>query len=280
MPSFLIGVLAVAIVGSSSPVIAGPARAGAKHAPIEVVRDENGDPLRTIDGRFRSYNWSGYVLPEYQTKKHYIAAQATWTVPTVTYDGYESWSSSWIGIGGFCENKRCTQTDDTLIQLGTEQDAFSASDTQYYAWYEMLPAAEVPTSLAVNPGDVITASLSCAGACTSPQSWTLSMTNVTTSDSWSDVFIYDSPEASVEVIEEAPYSGGILPLADFGRATFSVTTANSARANFSKGDSIVMEDKQGPHTYESSNVSAPVSTKDGFNACFSPKKTLAKCPKP
>jgi len=230
--SFLICALTVAIAGASSPAIAGQARAGRKHAPVEVLRDVNGDPIRTSDGRLTSGNWSGYVVASYQTKEHYTAAQATWTVPTVTYDGFEAWSSSWIGIGGFCENKKCEPEDETLIQLGTEQDAVSPSETDYYAWYEMLPYDSIPTSLVVNPGDVITASLSCAGACESPQSWTLSMTNETTSDSWSDVFSYESPELSVEVIEEAPYSGVILPLADFDKATFSDTTADSAIVNF------------------------------------------------
>ena len=278
--SFLLCALSVAIAGAWSPAIAGQSRAGRKHAPVEVLRDENSDPLRTFDGRLTSTNWSGYVVAEFQTKQHYTAAQATWTVPTVTYDGFEAWSSSWIGIGGFCENKKCAPQDYTLIQLGTEQDAVSPSQTDYYAWYEMLPDAEIPTSLVVNPGDVITASLSCAGPCESPQSWTLSMTNVTTGDSWSDVFSYESPELSVEVIEEAPYSGGVLPLADFDRVTFSDTTADSAIVNFSKGDSLVMEDRQGRHLYQSSNASRLVSTKNGFNACFSPDSTLATCVSP
>jgi hypothetical protein len=72
------------------------------------------------------------------------------------------YSANWVGTGGFCENQLCTRGDKTLIQLGTEQDvAPDGITTQYYAWYEMLPAAEtpLPANNIVKPGDTITASL-------------------------------------------------------------------------------------------------------------------------
>lgn len=253
--------------------------------PVEVLRDGNGDPLRTHDMKFVSGNWSGYVLPKFQTKKHYTAAQATWTVPTVTFHGVESASSSWIGIGGFCTSKKCASVDQTLIQLGTEQDAISDTETDYYAWYEMLPNFSIPTPLAVSPGDTITASLSCTGDCSTGQ-WTLSMMNETTTQSWSQDFTYGSPNLSAEVIEEAPTGLNqknqlvVLPLADFGKASFTATTAESISVDLSKGDSIVLIDRQPHHMVDSSNVSAPDSTKDGFNACFNNHKLLAKCAKP
>ncbi len=220
-------------------------------------------------------NWSGYVLPTFQTKeKHYTVAQATWILPEVFFDGVESASLSWIGIGGFCKNEKCKQVDETLIQLGTEQDALSDSETQYYAWYEMLPGAEIHTTLEVNPGDVVTASLSCAGKCKKKQSWTLSMTDETTGNSWSQVVTYKSSKLSVEWIEEAPTGGGgILPLADFGKVTFSQATADAAGVDLSSGDSIVMKNPHG----QTSNVSSPNSTEDGFSACFSPDSELATC---
>ena len=279
LPSVII--CALAVVGLSSPVFAGPARVMRKHMPVEVLRDASGDPLRTIDSKLVSSNWSGYVLPKFLTKHHYMIAQATWTVPTVTFHNIEAASSSWIGIGGFCTSKKCNQVDESLIQLGTEQDALSDTASDYYAWYEMLPDFAIPTSLGVSPGDVITASLSCAGDCLSTQVWTLSMTNETTSQSWTQDFDYPSANLSLEVIEEAPTGGGgVLPLANFGKATFSNTTSSSMSVNFSKGDSIVLEDRQPHQRVESSNVSAPAPTKDGFNACFNNSKTLAKCTKP
>jgi len=280
LPSIVLGALVLAIVGSSLPVQAGQSRLARRHSPVEVLRDANGDPIRTRDMRYVTLNWSGYVLPKFQTGKKYTAAQATWVVPAVSFHGVESASSSWIGIGGFCANKKCTQVDQTLIQLGTEQDAISKTETDYYAWYEMLPDFSIMTPLVVSPGDVITASLSCTGDCSTGQ-WALSMTNETTAMNWSGNFSYGSPNLSVEVIEEAPTGGsGILPLADFGKATFTATTAESMSVDLSKGDSVVMVDKQPHHRVDSSSVSAPDSTKDGFNACFNSHKSFAKCAKP
>ncbi len=275
--SFLLCALTVAIAGASSPAIAGPARPRLKHAPIKVYRDENGDPLRTIDDALVNQIWSGYALPEFETGNLYTSAQATWTVPAVSYEGVEALSASWVGIGGFCENSGCDPVDQTLIQLGTAQAALTAKKTEYWAWYEMLPKASIPTKLKVKPGDVITASLSCAGACTGKQKWTLSMTNETTGKSWHKHVTYKSPKLSAEWIEEAPSSrGGVFPLADFGTATFTQSMANAVSADLSTGDSLIMEDPNG----QSSNVSAPNLTEDGFNACFSPDSTLAACDSP
>jgi hypothetical protein len=277
MRSFLICALTVAIAGASSPAIAGQSRLGVKHAPIKVYRDENGDPLRTIDGALVNQIWSGYALPEFETGNLYTSAQATWTVPAVSYEGVEALSASWVGIGGFCEDSECDVVDETLIQLGTAHAALTATKTEYWAWYEMLPKASIRTNLKVKPGNVITASLSCAGTCTGKQKWTLSMTNETTHKSWHKHVTYKSPNLSAEWIEEAPSSrSGILPLADFGTETFTQSMANAASANLSTGDSLIMEDPSG----QSSNVSAPNLTEDGFNACFSPDSTLATCDSP
>ncbi len=91
--------------------------------------------------------------------------------------------------------RNASKVDKSLIQLGTAHEALSRTETDYFAWYEMLPAASIPTSLVVNPGDVITASLTCAGNCTGSQSWTLSMTNETTSQNWSQDFELRVPES-------------------------------------------------------------------------------------
>ena len=100
------------------------------------------------------------------------------------------------------------------------------------------------------------------------------MTDETTGKNWSQVVTYESSKLSVEWIEEAPVGkGGVLPLADFGTATFSGSVANDASTDLATGDSIVMENPHG----QTSNVSAPNATLDGFSACFSPDSTLASC---
>ncbi len=279
VPVALVCGLFITIAGLFSSAIAGSERPVGRH-PIEVIRDAKGDAIRRKSGEFESTNWSGYVLPKFITREHYTAAQATWIVPQVFFDGIESASSSWVGIGGFCKNAKCGrhQEDGSLIQLGTEQDSISDTESQYYAWYEMLPGAEIPiTSLMISPGDVITASLSCAAKCNKKTSWTLSMTNETSGDTWSQVVKYKSSRLSVDVIEEAPFSGGVLPLADFGTVTFSDISANSVPVNLSEAESVVMQDNQGDEGTESSNVSAPNSSVDGFAACFSDSSILASC---
>ena len=289
-PSLLIFAFSVIFAFPPASSLAGQAPVRMKHAPIKVARDKDGNPLRQIEGltaglaaaQTTSTNWSGYALPDFETKHTYTAAQATWIVPSVLFldapaGATVEYSANWVGIGGFCENAACTKADSTLIQLGTSQEAMLDGSADYYAWYEALPAAEtlIPT-IAVNPGDVMTASLACAAPCSGKASWTLSMTDETTGKTWSKVVKYQSSKLSAEWIEEAPYDGGILPLADFGTSNFSASTADKVTANLSTGDSIVMMDPSD----ETSNVSALSSTLNGFDACWGSDGTLTPCVAP
>src|SRR6516164_5994586 len=167
------------------------------------------------------------------------SASMTWVVPTVSFGqstdttSSTQYSANWVGIGGFCANQLCTRGDHTLIQLGTEQDVSPSpppsGTANYYAWYEVLPQAETPldpVKYPVSAGDLMTASLSCQQPCSGKkQNWTLSMTDTDPTQNiqkwfWSIQLSYGSSLLSAEWIEEAPYSGGILPLADFGTAHF------------------------------------------------------------
>ena len=282
VPSIVVFALAVALVGSSLSAGAWQSRLdssrasfiAAKHAPVQIIRGPDGTALVSGEGQFTSGNWSGYVLPEFETRQLYFTAQATWIVPTVVFKDKAAVSSNWVGIGGFCESTQCKNVDETLIQLGTTQEALSKKKIGYFAWYEMLPDSSIPTTLVVNPGDVITASLSCAGNCTGSQSWTLSMMNETTAQSWSQDFSYESSNLSAEWIEEAPSNRhGILPLADYKTTTFDQSMINGIGADLTLADTIVMRDPRG----ESSNVSALDSTLDGFSACYGPHKKLKPC---
>ena len=274
--SIAICAFALAIAGSSSRAIAGPAKTALKHAPIQLLRDRDGNAVADVTGALESGNWAGYILAKFQTGKKYKAITATWTVPDVVFQGVDAFSAEWVGIGGFCKNAQCNKqkdVDKTLIQLGTAQEAFGTSNLQYFAWYEMLPNAPITTPLAVSPGDVITASLTCVGKCKGKASWTLSFTNETTSDTFSKTVKYKSPNLSAEWIEEAPVSGdNIEPLADFGTATFSDGIVNGNTANLSNADSIVMLNPNG----QTANVSAPNPSQDGFSACFG-EGSLAPC---
>ncbi len=240
-----------------------------KHAPIQVRRLSDGSVERGLRDQIVTSNWSGYAVAEYQTHATYTSAMATWVVLTVFYfSGFSNEdSATWVGIGGFCENAGCTSVDNTLIQLGTAQNAANKKSSgisySYYAWYEMLPNLPQQIPLAISPGDTITASLAC-GVCSTPQqTWTLSMMNVTTGRSWQGTFNYASTQLSAEWIEEAPSSfAGILPLADYGMASF-VPTANGAMPSLTlEANGIVMYDSQGHgqrQTVQTSNPSDPGS---------------------
>ena len=232
---------------------AAPARL--THAPAHLRRGLDGNLERGVRGQFISSNWSGYVVANYQTGLKYTSAQMTWIVPTVSYGlstdttSSTEYSANWVGIGGFCSNRLCTRGDNTLIQLGTEQDVSPSGITSYYAWYEVLPQAETPLgpNYPVHPGDTITASLSCNQPCSGKkQNWTLSMIDETEKWSWSMQLSYGSSLLSAEWIEEAPYEGGILPLADFGTANFPGSNlTNGVLPLVSSANAIQMKDSWG-----------------------------------
>lgn len=202
------------------------------HGPIDVHRRDDGSLKRGPRNEIDTSNWSGYAIASFETGQKYTSAQATWTVPSVSFGATQSstseeYSSTWVGIGGFCLNVLCTRADRTLIQLGTEQDVSSSGSTNYLAWYEMLPQYPVTIPVAIHPGDQVTASLHCVSACSNKkQNWLLSMTNQTTGNSWSGNFTYSSSLASAVWIEEAPYSSGVLPLADFNIVGLDYPSAN------------------------------------------------------
>lgn len=269
-------------VGSQEP----SPTAGLRHAPIEVHRNPDATPAHGLRSQWLSGNWSGYEFANFQTGQKYTQAQMTWVVPTVTYgsssDSTSSaeYSANWVGIGGFCENRLCTRGDKTLIQLGTEQDVAPDGTTQYYAWYEILPAAETPfpANNIVKPGDTITASLECVSACSAKkQTWRLTMSNPTENWTWSQNLSYASSMLSVEWIEEAPYQGGVLPLADFAVANISakggVNNGQTPSLALS-ANGIEMEDPWGQTSAPSSATSLA-----NFDACWG-YTTFASCPTP
>ena len=189
-----------------------------------------------------SNNWSGYQVLSARTHVAATSAAGTWVVPKVkapsaSMDGY---SAIWVGIGGSCLDPSCTRTDQSLIQLGTSEDASPTGQSLYEAWYEVLPAAEVVIpSLEIAPGDKVSASLHTVGspvkgynpanggwggraynpvaggvwgggtynATSSPETWVLSISVKSpsgASERWSKTLAYASSLASAEWIVEGP----------------------------------------------------------------------------
>ena len=258
------------------------------HAPIQVHRNDDGSLARGRNLEIETGNWSGYAVANFETRKTYTAAQATWTVPAVTFDvnaasgSATQYSSTWVGIGGYCENALCTKVDRTLIQLGTEQDVAADGTATYFSWYEMLPQfpAELPPdTYPVVPGDTITASLQCIALCSSKRSqfWTLSMSS-SRGWQWSVPALYNSSRLSAVWIEEAPSSAaGILPLADFSTVTISdPDTGGEGTPPLSLAtNGIVMADPWG-QTADPSDIGLA----GAFNVCWSAGPGLAPCSSP
>jgi hypothetical protein len=249
-----------------------------KHDINRVLRNSDGT-LVVNSGRTVSGNWSGYGQENYLTNFTYASASFSWTVPTVTYAGIlkgTEASAIWVGIGGNCENSSCSVEDETLIQLGTEQDVSESGATDYYPWYEVLPAAETPISETVKPGDQMTASLACTANCTSTtQTWSLTMKDITQGWTFSKTVSYASSLLSVEWIIEAPYDGEILPLADFGTATLTAAVEDSVNPGLVSSQAIFLRDSH----LETSSPSNPTGG-DAFSACFAKGFFFVTCPAP
>jgi hypothetical protein len=160
-----------------------------------------------------STNWSGYAA--FGGAGAFTSVRASWTQPAVTCGTTNAYSSYWAGIDGY--------NTSTVEQLGTEADCVSGAP-RYYAWFEMYPHPSfVISGFTVRPSDTYTASVVAQGR----GSYVLSLKDTTTGASFSTVQKLNSARgASAEVVVEAPYSGGVLPLANFATASFTGSAAN------------------------------------------------------
>ena len=207
-----VGVLVIAAALSATAGGATPSR---WHGPVHMRTNST------------STNWSGYAV----TGSRYTSVSSSWTEPSVSCSG-TAYSSFWVGLDG--------DTSNTVEQTGTDADC-SGSTPQYYAWYEMYPKYPVNLRGTVRPGDHLSASVTTNGS----GSFTLTITDST--QGWTNTTnarLKSAKLASAEVIAEAPSSsGGVLPLANFGTASFSGASANGSTLTSSTPgiDAITMQ---------------------------------------
>jgi Peptidase A4 family len=171
-------------------------------------------------------NWAGYVVASSATAKtSFSAVSGSWTQPTVDCAaGSPSHSAFWIGLGGY--------TGDHLEQTGTSADCSASGQASYSAWYELVPAAQVPVTMTVRPGDRLRARVAVSGTTV-----TISLSDLTRHATFSKQLQMSSPTvSSAEWIAEAPsrclssssQDCHILSLADFGSVTFTGASATAA----------------------------------------------------
>jgi peptidase A4-like protein len=101
-------------------------------------------------------NWAGYVVASSATTKaSFSAVSGSWTQPPVDCQAsYPSHAAFWVGLGGY--------SGEHLEQTGTSADCSASGQATYYAWYELVPAAEVLVNMTVRPGDRLSAHVAIA----------------------------------------------------------------------------------------------------------------------
>jgi hypothetical protein len=183
----------------------------------------------------------------------YSSVSAQWVVQAVSPSRKATYSSEWVGIDGY--------NNSSLIQTGTESDYYNGA-AHYDAWWEILPAAEtVIPSIAVTPGDHMSATIVKG----SGSSWTITISDTSRNESFSTVQTYTGPQTSAEWIEEAPTVGGrVAPLANYGQTTFDPGTVNGGNPGLTASDGGVMVQKG----VQVSTPSNPDSDTDGFNVAY------------
>ena len=178
-----------------------------------------------------STNWSGYAV----TGTTFTDVKGSWTQPTANCSStaaspsngrgnghgnggggsgksQSSYSSFWVGLDGY--------SSGTVEQTGTDADC-SGTTPVYYGWYEFYPAFPVNFSNPVSPGDTINAEVSVSGG-------TVTITLQDATQGWTQHATQSSAGyalSSAEWVAEAPSSGKVLPLANFGTVDFSNASA-------------------------------------------------------
>jgi hypothetical protein len=263
------GFLAVAVPLASSGAVQSASAAGTHRAAFVTTDKYHATVAITKDGTkladSQSDNWSGYNQGVLDTEKPFTSISGQWVVPTATQHtaGQAEDSATWIGIGGGCVNSSCDASDSTLIQAGTEQDVSASGVASYDAWYEIIPTPETESTITVNPGDVIDSVISSTVAGV----WSVTLTDKTDGQSFTETLPYSSDESTAEWIEETPTeistSPGLASLPNLSTVQFTDATANGSNADLAADQAMQLVDSNNDPI---ATPSAPVNGNE-FNDC-------------
>ena len=226
-----------------------------------LIPAHKGQKLPVHGGTASSLNWSGYAVTP---GSGVTGVNSTFTVPSAGLDP-PGFAATWDGIGGY-------NTSD-LIQAGVESQSVPSNPllgSQYYAWYELLPASETPISgcssdpnCTVTPGDHVSVDIHNV----SGDTWSISLTDAG-KWSWSKNVTYSSSESSAEWILEAPTLVAQTVLANVGTVPFGPTstyTAGGATHTIAAGDPTQID--LGTGVVNEATPSALASDGQSFNDC-------------
>ncbi|HEV7942079.1 MAG TPA: G1 family glutamic endopeptidase [Solirubrobacteraceae bacterium] len=180
-----------------------------------------------------SANWAGYAVTGASKSALLHRVAGTWVQPAgQCVQGQETYSVTWVGLGGF------NQGSKALEQTGTAVDCTTSGRAVYSAWFELVPAAPVTMKLAVHPGDTIAASVAQKADQT-----ILTVRDLTTHTARTAVRTISAPDlSSAEWIVEAPSLCFTsthctpLPLTNFGTVSFSNASVSSSQSQTSAID--------------------------------------------
>jgi hypothetical protein len=162
--------------------------------------------------RSKSGNWSGYAAEG----GPFRTVAASFVVPYARPSECGEDLEQWVGVDGAANRD--------LIQAGIEESNANPSTGlcaggkfRVRAWWEVLPGALVPVSMAVHPGDLMDVAVLELGR----HRWKIALEDATTGTSFSKLARYSGPASSAEWIVEAPtVFAWTVPLMPYGAAAF------------------------------------------------------------
>jgi len=115
-------------------------------------------PLAVAD---ESSNWAGYALrsKDPAAPVNFTRVVGSWRQPATKCNWFDtdSLSAFWVGLGGYNGGSQ------VLEQIGTDADCNPLGPPSYYGWYELVPGPPISFAMKIEPGDVMTASVSVKG---------------------------------------------------------------------------------------------------------------------
>jgi hypothetical protein len=261
-------------VTGATAVVAGVTALGASFASGAVAPPgSHGNLVHVVKPGLRananqSSNWFGYNQgSQEQGGKKFHSIAGDWTVPTARQHtkGHSESSSTWIGIGGGCVDAKCSMSDSTLIQTGTEQDVSAAGKASYSAWWEIIPGPSVSINMKVHPGDHMRASI--VEAPRGSEVWRITLQNLTRHQTFTKTVPYTSTRATAEWIEETPIvigtNAGLADLPNLSRTIFDRAKVNGSSAQLKSSERMVLTSKD----KVIGAPSAPDPQRNGFALC-------------